>query len=110
MTLLDDTQMARQRAELQKDQLQAMAQNLVQRWVYFADIRSKADRANWMQVDATRDSYELRSAPLDVSGLLQNLLWSKRTAILTSATLAVDGGFQFAKTRIRRGLPDVFDA
>src|SRR5438094_2026944 len=41
--------------------------------------------ANWMQVDATRDSYELRSAPLDVSGLLQNLLWSKRTAILTSA-------------------------
>ena len=36
-----------------------------------------------MQVDPARDSYELRSAPLDVSGLLQNLLWSKRTAVLT---------------------------
>jgi ATP-dependent DNA helicase DinG len=100
MSLLDDSPLSEQRAELQKDQLQGMAQNLVQRWVYFADIDSKADRANWMQVDPSRDSYELRSAPLDVSEMLRSLLWSKRTAILTSATLAVDGGFEFVKSEL----------
>jgi ATP-dependent DNA helicase DinG len=108
MTLIDDSEMAKQRAELQKDQLQAMAQSLVQRWVYFADIRNKADRANWMQVDATRDSYELRSAPLDVGDMLRNLLWSKRTAVLTSATLAVDGGFDFIKREL--GIDDAVEA
>src|SRR5439155_24568483 len=42
MSLLeeDDDPLSRQRAELQKDQLQGMAQNLVQRWAYFADISS----------------------------------------------------------------------
>lgn len=100
MTLLDDSPMAGQRAELQKEQLQSMAENLVRRWEYFAEIDSKADRANWMQVDPTRDSFELRSAPLDVGEALRELLWSKRTAVLTSATLAVDGGFEFVKSEL----------
>jgi ATP-dependent DNA helicase DinG len=100
MTLLDDTPMAKQRAELQRDQLQAMAQNLVQRWLYFSEISSKSDRANWMQVDPYRDSFELRSAPLEVSDMLRELLWSKRTAVLTSATLAVDGRFDFIRSEL----------
>jgi ATP-dependent DNA helicase DinG len=108
MSLLDDSPLSKQRAELQKDQLQGMAQNLVQRWVYFADLGSKADRANWMQVDPSRDSFELRSAPLDVSEMLRNLLWTKRTAILTSATLAVDGGFGFVKSEL--GIDDAEEA
>ncbi len=109
MSLLDDdAEMGKQRAELQKDQLQGMAQNLVQRWEYFADLSTKKDRANWMQVDPSRDSFELRSAPLDVSAMLRNLLWTKRTAILTSATLAVDGGFQFVKGEL--GIDDAEEA
>jgi ATP-dependent DNA helicase DinG len=101
MTLLDDDpQLGRQRAELQKEQLQAMAQNLVMRWQYFADISSKQDRANWMQVDPSRDSFELCSAPMEVGDALRDLLWSKRTAVLTSATLAVDGGFEFIKSEL----------
>jgi ATP-dependent DNA helicase DinG len=110
MSLLDDgdDQLARQRAELQKDQLQGMAQNLVQRWEYFADISSKADRANWMQVDPGRDSFELRSAPLDIGDTLRGLLWSKRTAVLTSATLAVDGSFEFIKNEL--GIEDSVEA
>jgi ATP-dependent DNA helicase DinG len=109
MSLLDDDpEFAKQRAELQRDQLQAMARNLVQRWEYFADLKSKADRANWMQVDPTRDQFELRSAPLDVSDMLRNLLWSKRTAVLTSATLAVDGSFEFVKGEL--GIDDAAEA
>jgi ATP-dependent DNA helicase DinG len=43
----------------------------------------------------------LRATPIDVSGLLQEMLFARtRAAVLTSATLAVDGGFDYLKTRV----------
>jgi ATP-dependent DNA helicase DinG len=54
--------------------------------------------------DPAKDFYELQSAPLDVSELLGNLLWSERTCVLTSATLAVDGRFDYLKREL--GLPE----
>jgi ATP-dependent DNA helicase DinG len=43
----------------------------------------------------------LRAMPIDVSGRLQELLFgSVRAAVLTSATLAVDGGFTYMKDRL----------
>jgi ATP-dependent DNA helicase DinG len=43
----------------------------------------------------------LRAMPIDVSGRLQELLFGEvRAAVLTSATLAVDGGFTYVKDRL----------
>jgi ATP-dependent DNA helicase DinG len=43
----------------------------------------------------------LRAMPIDVSGRLQELLFGEvRAAVLTSATLAVDGGFAYVKDRL----------
>jgi ATP-dependent DNA helicase DinG len=43
----------------------------------------------------------LRAMPIDVSGRLKELLFDEvRAAVLTSATLAVDGGFAYVKDRL----------
>ncbi len=43
----------------------------------------------------------LRAMPIDVSGRLKELLFDEvRAAVLTSATLAVDGGFTYVKDRL----------
>jgi len=43
----------------------------------------------------------LRAMPIDVSGRLRELLFDRvRAAVLTSATLAVDGGFAYVKDRL----------
>ena len=43
----------------------------------------------------------LRAMPIDVSGRLKELLFDQvRSAVLTSATLAVDGGFAYVKDRL----------
>jgi ATP-dependent DNA helicase DinG len=58
----------------------------------------------------------LKATPIDVSERLQELLFSQvRAAVLTSATLAVDGGFDYLKSRLGIGeaeellLPSPFD-
>lgn len=105
MTLIDsDPGAAKQRAETVREQMQSVAQDLASRWDYFASLRSGDQRANWMMVDPSRDHYELQSAPLDVGEALESLLWSRRTCVLTSATLAIDGRFDFLKREL--GLPD----
>ena len=43
----------------------------------------------------------LRATPIDVSARLKELLFDQvRAAVLTSATLAVDGGFEYLKSRL----------
>ena len=43
----------------------------------------------------------LRAMPIDVSSMLRGLLFDHvRAAVLTSATLAVDGGFEYLKSRL----------
>jgi ATP-dependent DNA helicase DinG len=43
----------------------------------------------------------LKATPIDVSSMLQELLFDRvRAAVLTSATLAVDGGFDYLKARL----------
>jgi ATP-dependent DNA helicase DinG len=43
----------------------------------------------------------LRATPIDVSARLKDLLFDQmRAAVLTSATLAVDGGFEYLKSRL----------
>jgi len=48
----------------------------------------------------------LKATPIDVSGRLRELLFERvRAAVLTSATLAVDGGFDYLKSRL--GIQDL---
>lgn len=43
----------------------------------------------------------LKAIPIDVSAMLRELLFERvRAAVLTSATLAVDGGFEYIKSRL----------
>jgi ATP-dependent DNA helicase DinG len=84
--------------------MQSVAKDLSGRWEHFATLRPGDRRANWMMVDPGRDYYELQSAPLDVGESLDRMLWNARTCVLTSATLAVDGHFDFLKREL--GLPD----
>jgi ATP-dependent DNA helicase DinG len=105
MTLLDDDpNLAKARAEVQREQMQSVAKDLAGRWDHFAHLKASDHRANWMYVDPNKDQYDLNSAPLDVGDAINQLLWSKRTAVLTSATLAVDGKFDFLKREL--GLPE----
>ncbi len=58
----------------------------------------------WLAHDRLRNALVLTAAPLSVSGLLQTTLFDqKRTTILTSATLTVEGSFNFVRNRL--GMP-----
>jgi len=104
MALLDDDPaMAQQRAATQRDQMRSVAEDLARRWDHFAELRLGEQRANWVFADPVREFYEINSAPLQVGPMLEEMLWSKKTCILTSATLAVDGRFDFLKAEL--GLP-----
>lgn len=62
-------------------------------------------RVFWLERQGVHDRVLFKSAPLDVSGLLQDRLFRKtRSTVLTSATLAVDGRCDYLATRL--GIPD----
>jgi DNA polymerase-3 subunit epsilon/ATP-dependent DNA helicase DinG len=62
-------------------------------------------RVFWLERQGPLNRISFRSAPLDVSGLLQERLFKKtRAAVLTSATLAVDGRCDYLASRL--GIPD----
>lgn len=105
MTLIEaDPGLEKARAEVIREQMQSVADDLSRRWEHFATLRTGDRRANWLQVDPSRDFYELNSAPLDAGESLEPMLWKTRTCVLTSATLAVDGKFDFVRREL--GLPN----
>jgi Rad3-related DNA helicase len=62
-------------------------------------------RVFWLERRGPLDRIVFRSAPLDVSELLQERLFRKtRATILTSATMAVDGRCDYMASRL--GIPD----
>ncbi len=63
------------------------------------------ERITWLTFDRQRDTLTLTAAPLSVAEILQAQLFAqKQTSVLASATLTVEGGFEFVKSRI--GLPE----
>lgn len=62
----------------------------------------------WLRVDERRGRV-LRVAPLSVAGLLRESLFGSRTVVLTSATLAVGGGFEITAGGFGLG-PEAGDA
>jgi len=89
----------------QKKKLLEQLKGLIDRWGYFAlqDPDSES-RVNWITLDKERLFFELHSTPLNLASFLAEDLWPEKTAILTSATLAVNGHLNF--TRQDLGLPD----
>lgn len=62
----------------------------------------RADDADFVYyVEARRRAVFLRAAPIDVSRVIQEALFDRmQTVVLTSATLAVDGSFEYVKRRL----------
>ncbi len=107
--LADDPQVAKSQAESVRDQMQSVASGMASAWGHFAQIAPPVERATYMVLNPERDHYELHSSPLDIGPILHSSLWGGRPAVLTSATLAVDGKFDFLRQEL--GLPaDVLEA
>jgi len=61
----------------------------------------KASRTQEPVKDGGRTNVFLQATPIEVGQILRECLWSKmETAILTSATLAVGGGFEYIRQRL----------
>ncbi len=91
-------------APFHRERLKAQLTALIDRWEYFArEASDVGDRVNWVELDRARGGFELKSAPLHAGQLLRDQLWSSRTGILVSATLAVEGDFTYFRTET--GLP-----
>jgi DNA polymerase-3 subunit epsilon/ATP-dependent DNA helicase DinG len=55
----------------------------------------------WIERDNHRATFSLRAAPLHVGPFLEDRLFDHlRTAVLTSATLTTDGGFDYVRERL----------
>lgn len=115
--LFSDTEV-KSKAPLHRPKLLQQLSNLIARWEFFANVADAtgAERVNWVELDRTSGYFELKSAPLDVSKELREMLWNERAAVLTSATLSVGGDFSYFRAQLGLGpqtrqavLPSPFD-
>ncbi len=65
-------------------------------------IHGSADYVYWVETDSgIKADVKIRSAPVSVSGLLfENLFRTKKSTLLTSATISVDGSFEHFCQRV----------
>jgi DNA polymerase-3 subunit epsilon/ATP-dependent DNA helicase DinG len=64
-------------------------------------IYGDADGIQWLALDKQRDALRLHDAPLHVGPLLEAKLFAaKETVVLASATLSIDGSFDYVKQRL----------
>jgi ATP-dependent DNA helicase DinG len=86
------------RAKVQREKLVNQLRGLITRWEFFLEEDPFAkQRVNWVEVDRDRLYYELKSTPLNISEMMSNLLWQDKSAVLTSATLAVNRKLDFVR-------------
>lgn len=86
-----------------KERIISQASNLISRWEYFLeqDVIEEEDlRVNWAEVNKNKITFEIYSAPIFISKILNNQLWKKKPSILTSATLAVDNNCKYTKSQL----------
>ena len=82
----DAVTLARRAAEL-RDQLRFLLEAAAPGFVFFLETRNKG--------------VFLRAAPIDVSAIVREMLFDRlKATVLTSATLAVEGSFDYVKTRL----------
>ncbi|MBC7542875.1 MAG: ATP-dependent DNA helicase [Candidatus Sericytochromatia bacterium] len=88
------------KAALHRVRLEQQLANLISRWQCFSAAGSDEERVNWVDTDTRRGYFELKSTPLDVADLLAKELWSQKTTILASATLAVGKDFSYIRRQL----------
>jgi ATP-dependent DNA helicase DinG len=88
------------KASLHRVRLEQQLANLIARWQCFSSNGADDSRVNWVETDTRRGHFELKSTPLDVAELLNRELWSQKTAILASATLAVGQDFSYVRSQL----------
>jgi ATP-dependent DNA helicase DinG len=98
----EDVQALARRAGELRTELRFLLRGGDEEYVYFVEFRGRG--------------IFLRASPIDVSSIVRELLIDKmRTTVLTSATLTVDGGFDYIRARLGIGdagevrLPSEFD-
>ena len=98
----EDVQALARRAGELRTELRFLLRGGDEEYVYFVEFRGRG--------------IFLRASPIDVSAIVRALLIDKmRTTVLTSATLTVDGGFDYIRARLGIGdadevrLPSEFD-
>ena len=70
-------------------------------YVYFVEFRGRALRHAQGGPSLSRAGIFLRAAPIDVSGIVRELLFDRmRATVLTSATLTVGGSFGYIRDRL----------
>ena len=75
------------RAKTLRDELRFLLRGGDEEYVYFVEFRGRG--------------IFLRASPIDVSTIVRDLLLDKmRTTVLTSATLSIDGGFEYVRSRL----------
>jgi len=99
---MEDLQTLARRAGELRTELRFLLRGGDDAYVYFVEFRGRG--------------IFLRASPIDVSDIIRELLLDKmRTTVLTSATLTVDGGFDYIRARLGIGsaeevrLPSEFD-
>jgi ATP-dependent DNA helicase DinG len=89
---LDTQTLARRAGEL-RTELRFLLRGGDEEYVYFVEFRGRG--------------IFLRASPIDVSNIVRELLLDKmRTTVLTSATLTVDGSFEYIRARLGIGTAD----
>src|SRR5262249_14133502 len=69
--------------------------------VYFVEFRSRVLRRAQDAPSVSRGAVFLRASPIDVSRIVRELLLDRmQTTVLTSATLTVDGSFDYIRSRL----------
>ncbi len=105
---LIESKLEADKLSVQKDKLMQQLEGLMTRWEFFMYEDPFAhDRVNWVEMDREKLYFELKSTPLNIAEMLGNSLWPEKTAILASATLAVNGSLDFCKLDL--GLTDKAD-
>jgi ATP-dependent DNA helicase DinG len=82
-----DTQALARRAGTLRDELRFLLRGGDDQYVYFVEFRGRG--------------VFLRASPIDVSSIIRELLLDRmQTTVLTSATLTVDGTFEYVRSRL----------
>ncbi len=102
----DSAEGAKTQAKVYQETLMTQVAGLKGRWLHFSELPTEEEGyVTWLESDRKRDNYMLQSAPLNVAEILAERLWPEKQAILTSATLAVNGRFEFIRRRLGLSSP-----
>ncbi|MBC7475468.1 MAG: ATP-dependent DNA helicase [Candidatus Sericytochromatia bacterium] len=94
------------KANSHKQNLIKQLDKLRGKWKFLIEDSSYVDRVTWFESDSDRGYFEIKSAPLFIDKTLNSEVWSKKSSIFTSATIAINNDFKYFRNQlgIEKGL------